>query len=149
MPEHFRNKLAVALIVAVVLLPFVAMLIRRRGKPSKKRTFFFLSAFLLEGVVCAAIIAMLLVQFGSLELEWRGGYIPVLTWAKTKTDLTALARSRANQLPPPAAGTDHVVGHANWPGFRGPHGDGEYTGGTILTNWPAGGLRQMWKQPCG
>jgi outer membrane protein assembly factor BamB len=149
MPEHFRNKLAVALIVAAVVIPFLVLLLLRRGARTKTRKFLLLSGILAQAGVCGAIIILLLIQYGGLELEWRGGYIPVLTWAKTKTDLTALARSRANQLPPLAIAADHGGGHANWPGFRGPHGDGEYTGGAILTNWPAGGLRQLWKQPCG
>ncbi len=135
--------------VAAVLLPFVAMLIWRRGKPSKKRTFFFISAILLQGAVCAAIIAMLLVQFGALELEWRGGYVPVLTWAKTKTDLAALARSRATPAKPTGARAVAPGAGARWAGFRGPHGTGEYTETPILTNWPAGGLKLLWRQPCG
>jgi outer membrane protein assembly factor BamB len=36
-----------------------------------------------------------------------------------------------------------------WTDFRGPKRDGEYTEGPILVNWPAAGLKPMWKQPAG
>jgi outer membrane protein assembly factor BamB len=33
--------------------------------------------------------------------------------------------------------------------FRGPNRDGHYQEMPILTNWPATGLRELWRQPCG
>ena len=36
-----------------------------------------------------------------------------------------------------------------WTDFRGPRRDGHYTERPILTNWPAGGLKPLWKQPVG
>jgi outer membrane protein assembly factor BamB len=36
-----------------------------------------------------------------------------------------------------------------WTDFRGPRRDGHYTERPILTNWPAGGLKPMWRQPVG
>ena len=36
-----------------------------------------------------------------------------------------------------------------WTGFRGPHRDGHYRQRPILTEWPSGGLRPLWKQPVG
>jgi outer membrane protein assembly factor BamB len=38
---------------------------------------------------------------------------------------------------------------APWPDFRGPRRDGVYREGRIRTNWPAGGLTPLWKQPAG
>jgi outer membrane protein assembly factor BamB len=38
--------------------------------------------------------------------------------------------------------------NAPWPEFRGPRRDGRYTG-DIRTDWPAEGLRPIWKQPVG
>ena len=149
MPEHFRNHLAIALVIAAVLLPFVGLVLFRRGKRTRFRRFLFLCTMLLQVTVCGAIIILLLIQYGNLELEWRGGYVPVLTWKKTKTDMAALAASRAKPVAPAKTATVSPVGKANWTGFRGPHGDGEYREHSILTNWPAGGLRLLWKQPCG
>jgi outer membrane protein assembly factor BamB len=36
-----------------------------------------------------------------------------------------------------------------WPDFRGPNRDGRYDQGPIRTDWPAGGLPLLWKQPIG
>ena len=38
---------------------------------------------------------------------------------------------------------------SSWSDFRGPSRDGRYTGPGIRTNWPAEGLRRLWKQPVG
>ena len=38
---------------------------------------------------------------------------------------------------------------SGWPSFRGPSRDGHYRQTTIRTDWPAAGLRPMWKQPVG
>ncbi len=96
-----------------------------------------------------AIFTLLLIRFAGLETEWRGGYLPVFTWEKTKPDFDALERNRAQQggrLPDSAV---NKRADANWTGFRGPRGDGEYEERPILTNWPSGGLRLLWKQSCG
>jgi outer membrane protein assembly factor BamB len=36
-----------------------------------------------------------------------------------------------------------------WTDFRGPNRDGHYRERPILTNWPADGLKPLWKQPVG
>jgi outer membrane protein assembly factor BamB len=36
-----------------------------------------------------------------------------------------------------------------WTDFRGPHRDGHYAERPVLTNWPAGGLTPLWRQPVG
>ena len=36
-----------------------------------------------------------------------------------------------------------------WTNFRGPKRDGKYDEAGVSTNWPANGLRQLWKQPVG
>src|SRR6185436_17656756 len=36
-----------------------------------------------------------------------------------------------------------------WTNFRGPKRDGKYEEASVSTNWPANGLRQLWKQPVG
>src|SRR5271155_1623442 len=96
MPEHFRNHLIITLAVGLVVLP-LGLLLLRRGPRTRLKKFASISATLLLGLVCAAIIALLLIRYAGLEMEWRGGYVPVLTWSKTKPDFDALARSRAQQ----------------------------------------------------
>ncbi len=36
-----------------------------------------------------------------------------------------------------------------WTNFRGPKRDGKYDETAVSTNWPSGGLKQIWKQPVG
>jgi outer membrane protein assembly factor BamB len=48
--------------------------------------------------------------------------------------------------PTPALQTPATV---YWTDFRGPRRDGHYTERPIQTNWPAGGLAPLWKEPVG
>src|SRR5579883_2618147 len=148
MPEHFKVKLITGLIVALFVLPALLLLLRRG-----RRTFFkkFLSAFsaLLLVLVCASWVILFLLKYGGLEMEWRGGYVPVVTWRKTKPDFAALEKSRLQQAKlAPAPETNSSI-HANWHGFRGPHQNGEYDERPILTHWPTNGLQLLWRQACG
>jgi outer membrane protein assembly factor BamB len=106
---------------------------------------------LLYAVLYTAGIVLLLMQFTSLEVEWRGGFPPVLTFVKTKPDYRAVEAHRAKQtnqalvnLSESQAGSG-----AYWTDFRGPNRDGRYAEQPILTNWPAGGLKKLWSQPIG
>lgn len=46
------------------------------------------------------------------------------------------------------AGDSETV-ETDWPQFRGPRGDGTWHGPKLPATWPAGGLKQLWKQPIG
>jgi outer membrane protein assembly factor BamB len=58
-----------------------------------------------------------------------------------------------------AEDTNHTVANAAapasssarnyWTSFRGPNRDGRYEERAVRVNWPAGGLKPMWKQPVG
>lgn len=50
--------------------------------------------------------------------------------------------------PPPSAPAP-VAAAAYWTDFRGPVRDGHYHERSILTDWPAGGPKPIWKQPIG
>src|SRR5947209_6749074 len=106
---------------------------------------------LLWSGVYTAVIIVLLIRFTGLEVEWRGGYIPRLTYHKTRPDFAALEQSRAKSRvadrPPPGGTTNRRA--AYWTSFRGPLNDGHYREQSILTNWPAGGLKLLWRQPTG
>jgi outer membrane protein assembly factor BamB len=99
----------------------------------------------------AAGIVLLLMQFTPLEVEWRGGFPPVLTFAKTKPDYRMLETHRTRQTNQVLRGlsASPASSSAYWTDFRGPHRDGHYTERPILTNWPAGGLKKLWSQPIG
>jgi outer membrane protein assembly factor BamB len=127
---------------------------------------------LLYSLLYAAVVIWLLVRFTGLEVEWRGGYVPRLTYHKTKPDYDALERHRAKYksgtnglLSPPLSSNPDRIGTgigageatnrpasahaADWPAFRGPRGDGVYDAKPILTNWPVAGLKALWRQPVG
>ena len=54
--------------------------------------------------------------------------------------------ARPAQVAPPRL---PVSASTYWTDFRGPRRDGAYTEQPIRTDWPAPGLRPMWKQPIG
>ncbi|MDB6022010.1 MAG: WD40-like repeat-like protein [Pedosphaera sp.] len=148
MPEHFKIKLITGLIIAVIVLP-VLLLLLRRGRRTLFKKLLGGFGYCLLVLVCGAWIILGLIRFAGLEMEWRGWYVPVLTWNKTKPDFAALEHSRLQQSKlAPAPATNSTI-HANWPGFRGPHQNGEYDERPILTNWPAAGLKLLWQQACG
>jgi hypothetical protein len=58
----------------------------------------------------------------------------------------------ANAANPAAPTTETASAHATrnyWTNFRGPNRDGRYDEMPVLTQWPAGGLTPVWKQPIG
>jgi outer membrane protein assembly factor BamB len=71
----------------------------------------------------------------------------------------AAAAASPNQTPvagqtpiAPGAATETASAHAArnyWTNFRGPNRDGHYDEMAVLTQWPAGGLVPIWKQPIG
>jgi outer membrane protein assembly factor BamB len=101
----------------------------------------------------AALWIWLLIRFAGLEVEWRGGFPPALTFSKTKPDYDAVEadrrrRAAAAAVPIPAAGSGTGAA-AYWSGFRGPGRDGHFQSAAFATNWPGEGLKPLWKQPCG
>src|ERR1017187_9760398 len=59
------------------------------------------------------------------------------------TPAAAAAPVKAESVPAPATGSTY------WADFLGPGRLGHYDQEPILTDWPAGGLRKVWKQPVG
>jgi outer membrane protein assembly factor BamB len=101
----------------------------------------------LFALLYTALIIFLLVRLGALKIEWRGGYAPALTWRKSQPDYDALERDRATR----AARLGNIAPESTvpWPGFRGPNRDSHCDEMPISTNWPAGGLTLLWRQPVG
>jgi outer membrane protein assembly factor BamB len=66
-----------------------------------------------------------------------------------------VASATATPSPSPSASASPSPGQAPaepanyWTNFRGPKRDGKYEEANISTNWPAGGLPVVWKQPVG
>jgi len=59
------------------------------------------------------------------------------------------AQPEASGSPGAAPAEDAPVSAPDWSDFRGPARDGHYTARPILTDWPAGELTPLWKQPVG
>jgi outer membrane protein assembly factor BamB len=118
----------------------------RRGFAGKLAATFGVLAW--TGFYLAAVTG-LLVWINVLHIEWRGGFPPVLTFAKTVPDYEALERDRARHASA-TTGLSLPEGPAPyWTGFRGPQRDGHYTEQPIRTQWPREGLPLIWRQPVG
>jgi outer membrane protein assembly factor BamB len=101
---------------------------------------------LYSAIYAGAVVLVLHYGFG-LTYEFRGGYVPRLTFHKTVPNYHAVEQSRAGQ---PAAKTSaNLPTRSFWNGFRGPRRDGHYDEMPIRTNWPPGPLTPLWRQPCG
>ncbi|MEZ5403362.1 MAG: PQQ-binding-like beta-propeller repeat protein [Bryobacteraceae bacterium] len=117
-----------------------------------------------------AILALGVVQLFKvygLRTEMGGSGLPAFFTFESKEDRArAVEESRAGPAtatpaePAPAAAPEVVkaavpepppapVFHNYWTDYRGPNRLGIYAEGPILTEWPAEGLTQLWKQPIG
>jgi outer membrane protein assembly factor BamB len=138
--------------LATLLFPPLGLLLlwrNREIKPGRKLLGTFTS--LLYAIPYAAGVVWLLMQLTPLEVEWRGGFPPVLTFSKTKPDYRAVEAHRTRQTNQALVSPSGIAPRsgAYWTDFRGPNRDGHYTERPILTNWPAAGLKKLWSQPIG
>jgi outer membrane protein assembly factor BamB len=101
---------------------------------------------ILYSLLYTGLIIFLLIRLTGLQVEWRGGYLPRLTWQKTRPDFDALEHSRQARHAVTSPASTHS---SYWTGFRGPRRDGIYDEQRIATNWPPEGLKPLWKQPVG
>jgi outer membrane protein assembly factor BamB len=114
--------------------------------------------------LCLAILALSYsVRFGLIHMELSGvGYKPIFSLRDPARDLEALEKDRAAQqmrasaeAPSPSIPAENVQPvsipdtRPLWTDFRGPNRAGIYAEGPILTNWPEGGLKPLWRQPIG
>ena len=147
-----RARIPASVRIATLLFPPAGLwLFWRRRDVGLARKLFGTLGVLLYCIPYAALIIFLAVRFNVVQVEWRGGFPPVLTRRKTVPDYRAVELHRARQQAqiPPAPGHTNAMSSANWPGFRGPNRDGVYAGTPIRTNWPADGLKPLWRQPIG
>jgi outer membrane protein assembly factor BamB len=79
-----------------------------------------------------------------------GGVWPVHEWTAYGQD-SAVNLTQSTPHPAavgPARGTTRTGG-SDWPGFLGPSQDGKSNETGLIVPWPAGGLREVWRQPVG
>jgi outer membrane protein assembly factor BamB len=79
--------------------------------------------------------------------ETAGGEAAVTLSPDDRTIAAAAAAAEPAASPPPPAA--HAPPPPYWTDLRGPTRDGHYRERPVLTDWPAGGLEPMWKQPVG
>jgi outer membrane protein assembly factor BamB len=135
-------------IVSLLFPPLGLVLLWRADQASLGRKILGTLGLGLYSVIYAGAVVAVLMRFTGLELEWRGGFPPVLTWHKSHPDYAAVEASR-RALPAAPVSPTTSGAREEWPGFRGPQRDGHYDGTAIATNWPPGGVRPLWKQPIG
>ncbi len=134
---------------ATYLLPPLGMIYLWRNHDVRfGRKIFGTIGILFYSVLYVGAILGALIYFGPLQLEWQGGFPPVLTFSKTLPNYAAVEAHRTSSAK--AEGTNITRrGSSYWNGFRGPRRNGIYDEQPISTNWPATGLEALWKQPCG
>ena len=138
--------------VATLLFPPLGLLLLwRKGGLSPGRKWLGTAGILLFSVLYGAAVVGILMWTAGLEVEWRGGFPPVLTFRKTKPDYSAVEAHRSSQTHPalPSATAPVLPGTNYWTDFRGPRRDGRYEEQPILAPWPQGGLRLSWREPIG
>ncbi len=158
MPKPSLKRVRLA---TLVLPPLGLMLLWRQREVGVGRKLLGTLGILLFSILYVTAIVAVLMLVAGLEIEWRGGFPPVLNFRKTKPDYSAVEAHRSRQtnqapapaLVAPALGTTAVgttfAGTNYWTDFRGPRRDGHYDERPILTQWPAPGLRRLWRQPVG
>jgi outer membrane protein assembly factor BamB len=152
MAKRFQSLKAIR--VATYLLPPLGIvLLWRSALVGWGRKIFGTVFALIYTFLYLSIIPGFLYFVAGMDLvEWRGGYLPVLTFSKTLPDYKRLEENRAKQAN--LAATNALPkfapkGTNYWTSFRGPNRDGHYDEKPILTQWPKEGLRQIWRQPIG
>src|SRR5262249_6940540 len=167
-PEPWHRSLTV-IIFALIALPPIGLILLwlRRDTETGKKLFGTLAALGLSGVYLFLLFGSGIFlarpdpdsesHYAELErqrAEQRQGANAASAAAapeEKKVDAPAATDPNAAQPFPAVAQPASVVKstHSYWTDFRGPARDGRYDERPIRTDWPAEGLRPMWKQLIG
>jgi outer membrane protein assembly factor BamB len=138
---RFSQKPIVILAASLVLPPAgLVLLWLRQGTGVFRKCLGSLAI----GIVAVAHLFL----FYGLHMEFGGGIQPVFTFQGGERHYRQLEAQRV-QFRAPAPAPAATAGSTYWADFLGPGRLGHYDQKPILTNWPAGGLQQVWKQPVG
>src|SRR5262245_45659605 len=89
--------------IASLLLPTLALVLLWRSRDvGLGRKLFGSVGVLFYSILYAALIVGTLMLVAGLEVEWRGGFPPVLTFRKTKPDYESVEKHRARQTNTPS-----------------------------------------------
>src|SRR5882672_5820010 len=123
-----KTKIPLRVRLTTLLFPPLGLvLLWRQKEASLFRKLFGTLGIVLFCIPYAALVIWLLLQFTPLEMEWRGGFPPVLTFHKTHPNYDAVEANRARQKEQAAAVATDTPAAASryWTGFRGPNRDGQ------------------------
>ena len=134
---RFSQKPIVVLAASLTLPPAGLVLLWVR-----KGTSVFRKSLGSLAIVVAGIAHLFL--FYGMHMEFTGEIRPVFSFRGGERHYRQLEASRAAQ-----SAAQPATGSAYWADFLGPGRLGHYDQKPILTDWPASGLRQVWKQPSG
>ena len=148
------------LLLATAILPPAGLVLLWLRSSTKLRDKIF-------GSICIAVwsVTYLSLFFG-LKFQMDGsGMWPIVTYYDPEKHYAELERNRAQQPPPAVAVAAPAVevakeeparlaaaplrGADYWIDFRGPGRQGRYDQTPLAADWPAGGLRPVWRQPIG
>ncbi len=101
----------------------------------------------------AVLFVAHLFAFYGLRMEMAGsGMAPIFSFHNPQSHYDALEESRADADEGTVQAAGHpaaLVGDASWTDYRGPDRDGIYKATSIRTDWPSGGLPEIWRQKVG
>jgi outer membrane protein assembly factor BamB len=142
----------IALLAAIVIFPpagLILLWIRSRPKVAWK---------ILASIAIMAVGVVHLFAFYGMRMEMDGSGLPGFFTFRTPEDRAqAIEENRSEPAPapvvveaaPPPVTTTSSTARNYWTDYRGPGRLGIYNETPILTKWPAGGLKPLWKQPVG
>ncbi len=132
---------------ATLLFPPAGLILLWRGKYGFGRKLLGTAFIFLYTILYTVFTLWFLWKYTGLKFEMRGNPFPVPTYWPSVPDFKALEASRAAQTN--VVKTAKYQGGVYWTNFRGPNRDGQYAEQTVLTNWPAKGPVELWRQPIG
>src|SRR2546423_5098995 len=101
MPGNPKDTSPFRLRLATLLFPPLGLLLLWRAPLKLRRKILGTVGIAVFALLYAAMIIFLLVRFTGLRREWRGGYLPALTYRTTAPDYAALEQNRAQRTPLP------------------------------------------------
>ena len=144
---RFSQKPIVILAASLILPPAGLVLLWMR-----KGTGIFKKCVCSLAILIVAIFHLFAVY--GLHMEITAGFHPLFSFQAGNRHYRQLEAHRAAFTAPSApvkaeSALALASGSTYWADFLGPGRLGHYDQQPILTQWPAGGLRQIWKQPVG
>ncbi len=129
--------------IPIGMLAFGIVAILMKNVLSMKRTIVMLLATLIGFSSIALFRNDGMWGSGQLGLDWRWNETPEEKMMAQRSATSGEAETFTDEQ------FEEWLSEPEWPGFRGPNGDGRYPGPDIATDWKANPLKLDWKIPVG